>query len=171
MTGPMHRRALRAAGVEAAIAARALVLALTLAAAGPAHAEDAPIIVTVTGLRYAEGTVRVDVCTPETFLRSSCPYSASAPARIGETTVTAPHVPPGVYAIQAFHDFTNSGELDRGPLGIPREGLAFSNDAPLGLSGPSFARAAFTHGDAPTTLRLRLHRFRRAPTPGPPGGR
>jgi uncharacterized protein (DUF2141 family) len=151
---------------------RLLIAALALSGvASTAHAEGAPIAVTVWGLRYSEGVVHVDVCTRETFLRTECPYSATAPAQIGETTVTVNDVPPGIYAIQAFHDFKETGTVDQGPLGIPREGIAFSRDAPLGLRGPSFDRAAFTHGDEPQTLRLRLHRFRKAPAnpPAAPG--
>jgi uncharacterized protein (DUF2141 family) len=135
-----------------------------------AAAEDAPITIVVSGLRYADGTVHVDVCTRDTFLQSDCPYGATGKAQIGETTVTVPHVPPGVYAVQAFHDFNNNLRVDKKAFGIPNEGLAFSNDAPLGLHGPSFGQAAFTHGDQPQTLRLRLHRFRPPPkTPQPAG--
>jgi uncharacterized protein (DUF2141 family) len=129
----------------------------------PAHAADAPITVTIWSLRIPGGSVRVDVCTRETFLRSNCPYSGSAPAEVGETTVTVADVPPGVYAVQAYHDINDIGRLDQGPFGVPREGLAFSNDAPIGLRGPNFDRAAFTHGEDPQNLRLRLHHFRRAP--------
>jgi uncharacterized protein (DUF2141 family) len=128
-----------------------------------AHAADAPITVTIWSLRVPGGVVRVDVCTRKTFLGSNCPYSGSAPAQVGETTVTVADVPPGVYAIQAYHDIKDTGRLDQGLLGVPREGLAFSNDAPLGLRGPNFDRAAFTHGEEPQTLRLRLLHFRRAP--------
>lgn len=149
---------------EWARALRALLAALALSGpASSASAAGAPITVVVWGLRYSEGSVHVDICTRDTFLRSECPYSATAPAMIGETTVTVDGVPPGVYAIQAFHDFKNIGRIDQGPLGIPREGIAFSQDPPLGLKGPSFDRAAFTHGDAPQTLRLRLIHFRKGP--------
>jgi uncharacterized protein (DUF2141 family) len=153
-------------GLRLLIAALALSGVTALAQAD----EGAPITVTISGLRYSEGVVHVDVCTRETFLRSTCPYSATGPAQIGDTTVTVDQVPPGVYAIQAFHDFKETGSLDQGPLGIPREGIAFSRDAPLGLSGPSFDRAAFTHGNEPQTLRLRLHRFKKAPPNPPPAG-
>ena len=151
-------------------APRALITALALSSlAASAHAAGAPITVIVWGLRYSDGTVHVDVCTRETFLRGGCPYSAVAPAKIGETTITVEGVPPGVYAIQAFHDFKNTGRLEQGPLGIPREGIAFSQDPPLGLHGPSFDRASFTHGNTPQTLRLRLIRFKKAPPTQPAG--
>jgi uncharacterized protein (DUF2141 family) len=131
--------------------------------ASSAHAAGAPITVTVWSLRIPGGSVRVDICTRETFLHDNCPYSGSAPAQVGETTVTVADVPPGVYAVQAYHDINDNGRLDQGAFGRPQEGLAFSNDAPLGLHGPNFDRAAITHGEDPQTLRLRLRHFRRAP--------
>jgi uncharacterized protein (DUF2141 family) len=139
---------------------------LLLLVPGSAAAAGAPITVVVRDLRYSDGSVHVDVCTRTTFLKGGgCPFSASAPARIGETKVVVPDVPPGDYAIQAFHDFKNTGTLERGALGIPREGVAFSRDPPLGVHGPTFDRARFTHGDEPQTLRLRLHHFKPPPPP------
>ncbi|MDB5445629.1 MAG: hypothetical protein JWQ97_946, partial [Phenylobacterium sp.] len=80
----------------------ALTAALAcLGAVSSAHAAGAPIKVTVWSLRIPGGSVHVDVCTRETFLRDNCPYSGSAPTQVGETTVTVPDVPPGVYAVQA----------------------------------------------------------------------
>jgi uncharacterized protein (DUF2141 family) len=152
------RTAASASWTDALIATLAFI-----AMTSSAHAADAPITVTIWSLRIPGGSVRVDVCTRETFLGSNCPYSASAPAQVGETTVTVADVPPGVYAVQAYHDIKDIGRLDQGPFGVPREGLAFSNDAPLGLRGPNFNRAAFTHGEDPQNLRLRLRHFRKAP--------
>ena len=144
----------------------ALIAMLAFTGVGSsAHAAGAPITVTIWSLRIPGGSVHVDVCTRETFLRSNCPYSGSARAVVGETIVTVADVPPGQYAIQAYHDIKDDGHLDQGPFGLPREGLAFSNDAPLGLHGPSFDRAAFMHGEEPQNLRLRLLHFRRAPPP------
>ena len=139
-----------------------------LASASQVSADaNAPIAVEIHGLRVPGGSVRVDVCTADTFLKDACPFSGVAPAELGCTRVVVAGVPPGTYAIQAYHDINDNGTVDRGALGLPREGLAFSNDAPLGLSGPSFRQAAFVHGSAPQLLRLRLHHFRRAP-PRPP---
>lgn len=144
--------------------AGALVAMLALmGAASPAQAAGAPITVTVWSVRIPGGSVRVDICTRETFLQGNCPYSGSARAQVGETTVTIADVPPGVYAVQAYHDIKDEGRLDQGLFGVPREGLGFSNDAPLGLQGPDFERAAFTHGQGPQALRLRLHHFTSAP--------
>lgn len=41
----------------------------------------------------------------------------------------------GMYAIRYFHDENSNDELDMNFLGIPKEGIGFSNDA-LGRFGP-----------------------------------
>jgi uncharacterized protein (DUF2141 family) len=182
MIGRSHSVRRAGEGREARVPIAALVVASLAASAwaqpppAPGQeaqppAQGAPITVVISGFRHARGIVRVDVCTMTTFLKDGCPYSAAAPAQVPDTTVTVPDVPPGVYAVQAFQDVNNNGRVDRNRLGIPRESLAFSNNAPLGLSGPSFARASFTHGAEPQTLNLRLYRFGGpAQTPSAAGG-
>ncbi|MHB8284040.1 MAG: DUF2141 domain-containing protein [Caulobacteraceae bacterium] len=126
-------------------------------------AAGGPLSFEVSGVRFSSGSVRVDVCTPETFLKAVCAYSSSAPATAGTTTVVLANVPPGVYAAQVYHDWNDNHQVDRKALGIPKEGLGFSNNAALGLHGPSFASAAFTHNDAPQTLSVKLHHFSAVP--------
>jgi uncharacterized protein (DUF2141 family) len=113
----------------------------------------------VDGVRDSRGYVRVDLCTQDTFLGRACETSGAAPAQKGVTQVVLTHVPPGVYAIQAFHDRNDDGRLNRGPLGLPAEEVGFSKSPPLGLHGPSFQGAAFVHGDAPQSINVHLNRF------------
>jgi uncharacterized protein (DUF2141 family) len=119
----------------------------------------APIEVAVSGVRSANGMVRVVACPQSQFLKD-CPWSASAPARPGTVTVLLGAVPPGRYAVQAFHDENGDGRLNTNWLGIPREGVGFSNDAMAHLTIPRFAKAAFDHGTAaqkvPVTIRYFL---------------
>jgi uncharacterized protein (DUF2141 family) len=129
------------------------------ALASPAVSQGSPLIVDVTGVPSSKGVVRVNVCTPGTFLKGSCPYSGVAPAVQGETTVTINDVPPGVYAVQLYHDRKDLGHVDRGLFGIPKESIGFSNNAPVGLHGPRFGRAAFAHGEDAQTITVTLRRF------------
>jgi uncharacterized protein (DUF2141 family) len=153
---PIRRKAPDVRRRRGARLALAPAAALALVLGGAAQAVGAPIVVKVSEVKSDRGSVRVDVCTRETFLHTTCPYSGAAPASMGETTVTVPDVPPGVYAIQAYHDLDDDREVDQGPLGIPREGLGFSREPRLGLHGPSFEAAAITHEDELQTLHLRL---------------
>ena len=149
------RTAKRHCGIVAALARPALAAAALLACAPPVRA--ALIEVAVTGVEEARGHIRVDICTRDTFLKTACPYQGVAEAKVGATIVKIAGVPPGLYAAQVFHDETDQGVVHQNILGIPREAIGFSNDAPLRVRGPRFVDAAFSveHGVERITLRLR----------------
>jgi len=112
--------------------------------------------VVVTGVDRARGHVRVEVCTRNTFLKRKCPYEGDAPATMGVTVVTIPDVPPGMYAIQAYHDDTDRGVVHQNFLGIPREKIGFSNNARIHWSGPYFNEAAFWVASEVTRVSIRV---------------
>jgi uncharacterized protein (DUF2141 family) len=119
-------------------------------------AQGAQVTVTVSGVRDAQGTVRVAICPEPDFLKRTCPYVANAPARAGSVVVTVKDVPPGVYAAQAYHDANDNGVLDRTLLGMPAEGMGFSNNARMMFGPPKFGDAAFTVGTADTAITFYL---------------
>jgi uncharacterized protein (DUF2141 family) len=70
--------------------------------------------------------------------------------------VVATGVPAGAYAVQAFHDENVNHKVDRGLFGIPKEGIGFSNDAPIHLSPPKWADAAFAFNGAGQTIQVKM---------------
>lgn len=66
-------------------------------------------------------------------------------------------LPPGRYAVAAFHDADENGRLTLWPIGLPREPYGFSNDARGRFGPPGFDSAAFNlgPGGARQTLTLR----------------
>jgi uncharacterized protein (DUF2141 family) len=114
--------------------------------------------VMVHGVASARGHVRVDVCTRAEFL-SGCRYSGEAPATPGITTVEVRDLPPGIYAVQAYDDQNDNRKVDRNVIGLPTEAVGFSNDAPVGFTGPSFKAASFRFPGGEQTISLRLRRF------------
>lgn len=102
--------------------------------------------VTVAGIRDDRGQILVAVCTADSFLGPDCPYTARAPAAPGEVSVVVPDVPAGTYAVQAFHDQDEDGRIDRDLFGRPRDGMGFSNDAPMRFGPPRFEDAAISIG-------------------------
>jgi uncharacterized protein (DUF2141 family) len=135
--------------------AAALAAGVALATAAPALAGT--LTVDVTNVRNAKGVVHIDVCPQAKFLKDDCPYAAEAPARPGLTTVVIHNLPAGTYALQAFHDENDNHKVDRALFGIPKEGIGFSNDAPIHLSPPKWkdAALAFNGGNRTTTLKMR----------------
>ena len=126
--------------------------------AGSARAESV-LEVTVTGIRSAKGTVLVAVCDQATFLQPTCRYKGRAPAAVGSVTVRIAGVPPGTYAAQAYADENDNGKIDRNFLGMPTEGIGFSNDAPMRFGPPSFAAAAFSLGPAGGRIQFGLRYY------------
>jgi uncharacterized protein (DUF2141 family) len=139
-------------------------LALVLCGVGvavlsPGGSQAAQLEVHVTGVSNPHGHVRVELCTRQTFLTSSCPYMGAAPATLGDTVVEISEVPPGEYAIQAYDDDLDAGHVHQNILGIPREPVGFSNDAPLHVQGPIFSEAAFKVGEGAREVTLRLRKI------------
>ena len=130
---------------------------LALATAVPAGA--ATLEVAVGNVRASNGTVRVSVCTAETFLAAFCNVNGMARAVAGEVVVTFPNIAPGVYAVQVHLDENDDERINRSFLGIPREGLGFSNDAPFRFGPPSFSDAAVSLSPAGGRIRLNLRYF------------
>lgn len=123
-------------------ARKGLLLALALwgGVSGSAWADT--LTVAVAGVRGEQGAIRVAVCTEQEFLKPRCALVVSADASPGTVTVVLPDVTPGVYAVQAYHDVNGNKTIDRSFLGIPNEGVGFSNGAPMVFGPPSFADAA-----------------------------
>lgn len=119
----------------------------------------AELKVTIEEVAAGAGHVLVAVCTPETFLGAGCPYTGRAAAVNGEAEVIVRGIAPGVYAVQAFHDENDNLDLDRTVLGWPKEGMGFSNDAPMRFGPPRFEDAAIDVGVDGGTTRLRLRYF------------
>ena len=133
------------------------LLALAMSAGRPSP--NATVTVDVENVRSAMGHIRIALCLKDQFLTNDCAYFGDAATVAGVTRVVVPNVAPGVYAVQAFHDLNDNSRVDRGAFGRPLEGVGFSNDAPIGLSGPKFRKAAFHHGEEPQTVRLTLKHF------------
>ena len=100
----------------------------------------------------------VAVCSEREFLQPSCTYNGKAPARPGPVTVTI-EVPPGTYAVQAYQDEDNNGEVTLNFLGVPKEPLGFSNNPTIGLSAPRFRDSAFQLGAMGLRIEVRLKRL------------
>lgn len=115
----------------------------------------ATIEVHVSGVT-AKGQVRVAVCDEERFLKK-CLHSASAPAQAGETVVSVSGVPAGTWAVLAYQDENENGELDRNMLGIPKENYGFSRDAASRFGPPKFNDAAIAVQDGDMAVKIKLH--------------
>lgn len=139
---------------------RALLLGAVFAAAGisPASA-GVTVQVEVANVHSARGHVRVAICRQQEFLKETCALRARVPAAPGTVLVRVDGVPPGTYAVQAWHDENDDGKINRNFFGLPTEGIGFSRDAPMRFGPPRFADAAVAIGAGGARLTLRLRYF------------
>jgi uncharacterized protein (DUF2141 family) len=123
--------------------------------AGPALA--AHLIVTVYGARNNQGNIFVGLyASPAKFLHGNQTDAVrKTRASTGPVTVVF-EVPPGTYAVGAFHDENSNDHLDTDFLGLPTEGYALSNGVRAVFSKPNFYQAAFTIGAGDTQLSLHI---------------
>ena len=107
--------------------------------------EEAELTVVIEAIREAKGSIHIGVWSdPDSFgERDGRVAGATAPVR-GETqTLTIKGLPPGKYAIAVYHDENDNGDFDLSWVGLPAEGLGFSNGAWITVLGkPSFESAA-----------------------------
>jgi len=153
--------ALLAAGDPAAPASpapAATVPAAAAAAPAPSGAASATLVVEVEGLKDDQGKLHASLYAseegfptkPEKALRH-----VDVPIVAGKARVVFEGLPPGGYAVAAYHDENGNGKLDTGFLGIPTEGLASSNDAKGFMGPPSFEKARVELG--PGQNRIVVH--------------
>ena len=136
-----------------------------LAAAGLAgllttQAPAADLTIEVRGIRSGDGRVQLAVHGPgsrDTFPSGDDVVAESGlPARVGAVRIVVGDLSPGRYALAAFHDENDNGELDTNLIGIPSEGYGFGNDASAAFGPPDFEAAAVTVGDVSAVTVLTL---------------
>src|SRR5215471_5131722 len=84
--------------------------------------------VDVTGIRNDHGAIYCQLfADAKGFPRKVSKTTAVVRAQIqdGSATCAFANVSPGSYAVAVYHDENGNGRLDRGILGIPKEGLEF----------------------------------------------
>ena len=122
------------------------------------QASAARISVTISGLHSAQGNVFVGLyATPSKFLNGTQNDAMRrVPASTSPITVVFDNLPPGTYAVGAYHDENGNDHLDTNFLGLPEEGYALSNGVRAVTSKPTFQQAAFTVGDQGAAIALHI---------------
>ena len=142
------------------LAAGLVFAALASAGTGRGTAAVAgDVTVTVTGVRSGDGQVAGALFdSAGTWLEGDRKAAgARMPAARGSVELVFEDVPPGSYGIAVYHDENGNGEFDTSGLGLPIEGLGFSNGGRVSLFGPpAFEAARVTVGDGPTAFTVEM---------------
>jgi len=131
--------------------AGALALASWMGSTG--MAADSPGAATLSvhfiGLKSSQGAVMVAVFNSEAAYENSGTASEAATRSLkleikdGAAIATLEGIPPGQYAIKAFHDLNGDAKLNTNLFGIPTEPVGFSNDAPVHMHAPFWKETVF----------------------------
>lgn len=112
------------------------------------------LIVKITGIRNAEGNVRVAVRTDETTI------AAAQIATIDPKTLTAEAVfdnlPEGDYGVAVIHDENKDEKLDFNEYGMPVEGYGHSNNPSKRQGPPDFSETKFVFSAPSTAITINL---------------
>ncbi len=136
-----------------------LPLLLAPALLGSAAAPDpVRLELSLSGLRSTAGEVRLCIWhSPERFKRGKCEGDSQSIV-VGAASTLTLQVPlaPGDYAVSLVHDENGNGRLDKNLLGIPTEGVGFSQNPRLSFGPPSYAATRFdVAADTSETIRLK----------------
>lgn len=128
-----------------------LAISLALLVATPAGAAE--LRLAFPGLQ-AGGQVNYAVYGDEAAWGRRKGAIKSGTAAVGAEVVL--QLPPGVYAVMAYHDRNADLKLNTLPIGLPTEPYGFSNDSRGRFGPPSWGAARFTLGGTGARQAIRL---------------
>jgi uncharacterized protein (DUF2141 family) len=117
-------------------------------------AKTGKLVVKITGIRTAEGNIRVAVRTDENTI------AAAQIATIDPKTLTAEAVfenlTEGDFGIAVIHDENKNEKLDFNEVGMPLEGYGHSNNPARRTGPPDFNETKFIFAAPATTITVNL---------------
>ncbi len=128
-----------------------------LFAVPPCLAEAQQLVVEVSGIRSADGKLRVSLYRePDSFRKEERAFQLLIqPAKAGKATLVFADIPAGRYALMAYHDENGDEKLNLRLGMFPTEGYALSNN-PKVIGPPRFDDSAFELPGAASPLPLPL---------------
>ena len=122
-----------------------------------AQADESRLIVTLKDVRDSTGQIRASIYRePETFRKEDRAVAVvSVPAQKGDLKLAFMALPPGRYAIMAYHDADSDSKLGLRFGMFPTEGYGLSNN-PKVMGPPKFADSAFDLTGPETSIEIKL---------------
>lgn len=121
-----------------------VILGLVILVSGFVTAQTVTLTVNTSGFKNNNGQAKIGLYNEEgKFLREVF-KSVTSEIKNLKSTTQFKDIPVGTYAVSVYHDENNSGILERGMYGIPKEDNACSNNAKGNMGPPLFADAKFT---------------------------
>ncbi|HYF23137.1 MAG TPA: DUF2141 domain-containing protein [Caulobacteraceae bacterium] len=122
-------------------------LLFALAFADPGAAQPASTVEITFEVGASTGAVMAALYDSEAGYGARKPVRAvRVDADSGRVVARFEGLPPGTYALQAFHDLNGDGRMNTNVVGFPTEPFAFSNNAQPRGGPASWSAAAFQLG-------------------------
>lgn len=131
-----------------------IFIACALLLGASALSAQTKVTVTIENIQGDKGSIRIGVFDKEEDFLKKAVDGRVVKANGKEITVVFDKLKPGNYAISVIHDENENEELDT-KMGIPREGIGFSNNVMGNFGPPSFEKSSFTLSDE-TTLSIKM---------------
>jgi uncharacterized protein (DUF2141 family) len=124
----------------------------------PVAASAGDLTVTVDNVRSDRGAILAALYDSEaSFMKQPLARATfKVKAANGDVQYVFHDLPAGKYALAAFHDENENGQLDKNFIGIPKEGYGFSNSMG-GARPPGFTQAAFEFDGTTQSITISLH--------------
>ena len=134
-----------------------LVLGLLGSFLNQGFSQNHQLNIEISNIKKAKGKVMVAIyADKEHYLDAQ--YAIPGEAKVteaGSLTISV-DIPYGDYAIGAFHDVNDNGEMDTNGAGIPKEPYGFSNGKKGTFGPPSFNKAKFQFSEQGQVHRIKL---------------
>jgi uncharacterized protein (DUF2141 family) len=142
--------------IFAIIATAFIVLSAASTMAGAKTSLNASLSVKISKIKNDKGKLVVALFdSKENFLKKTLSELSLDIDEGGEVLAQFSDIPPGIYAIAAYHDKNADGKLNTFML-VPREDYGFSNDARSMFGPPSFKSASFEVGEQDMGIDFRV---------------
>jgi len=137
-------------------ATQALLLGLMFSALA-AQADESRLLVTLKDVRDSTGNLRASIYRePDSFRKEALALEVvTIPAQKGDIQIAFKALPPGRYAIMAYHDADADGKLGLRFGMFPTEGYGLSNN-PKVMGPPKFGDSAFDLTGPETAIEIKL---------------
>ena len=122
-------------------------------------ASTSTLTLQITHLRNPRGVINVVLFASATgFPTEVAQACRSGCFAVTELPLLIPfaNLPFGRYAAAVHHDENQDGEVNVNSLGIPKEGIGFSNNPKILIGAPSFKKAAFDFNSVNQTIAITM---------------
>jgi len=119
------------------------ILGLIILVGSFANAQNVTLTVNTSGFRNNEGKVVVGLYNEEGKFLKETYLRVESEIKDLKATAQFKNLPAGEYAISIYHDENNSGKLETGFMGIPKEDVSCSNNAKGKMGPPKYIDAKF----------------------------